>query len=100
MAMPIVAIFHSPGLEQKNYEDACRELTGGKKTRIESPTDLPVRGLLSHAAGQGKDGFRVVDVWESEQSFREFGERLLPILEKLDIRVEPEIYPAYAFTCE
>ena len=33
-----------------------------------------------HIASQGESGFRVVDVWESEDAFRRFGKKLIPIL--------------------
>ena len=94
--MPIVAIFQSPSLTQQTYEETVRRLTGGKKTRMESPADWPVRGLIVHAAGQGAHGFRVVDVWESEEAFRKFGEKLTPILQEVGIEGEPEIYPSHA----
>jgi len=58
---------------------------------------LPVAGLLVHAAGQGDKGFRVVDVWESEDAFRRFGEKLTPILKEVGVEGAPEIYPTHAF---
>jgi len=95
--MPIVAIFQNPTLTQQTYEEVVKRLTGGKKKRMESRADWPVPGCLSHAAGQGASGFRVVDVWESEDAFRKFGESLAPIMEAVGITGDPEIYPAYAF---
>jgi hypothetical protein len=95
--MPIVAVFQSPTLTQQTYEETVKRLTGGKKNRMESRADWPVPGLLSHAAGQGANGFRVVDVWESEDAFRKFGETLAPILEAVGIKGDPDIYPAYTF---
>ena len=95
--MPIVAVFQSPSLTQQNYEETVRQLTGGKKSRMEAATDWPVEGLLVHAAGQGPTGFRVVDVWASEEAFRKFGEKLTPIMQAVGIEGQPEIYPAHAF---
>ncbi len=94
--MAIVAIFHSPTLTQKNYEDSVQRLTGGRRRRMESPADWPVPGLVVHVAGQGPNGFRVVDVWESEAAFQRFGEKLGPILKDLGIEGEPEIYRTHA----
>lgn len=94
--MPIVAVFEGPTLTRQSYEDSVRRLTGGK-TRMQSSADWPVPGLLSHVAGQGANGFRVVDVWESEDAFRRFGEKLLPILKALGIEGEPEVYPAHTY---
>src|SRR5947209_5187414 len=94
--MPVVAVFESPSLTQGKYEESVMKLTGGK-SRVESPADWPVEGLLAHVAGQGASGFRVVDVWESEEAFRRFGEALMPILQELGVEGEPEIYPAHSF---
>ena len=94
--MPVVAVFQSPSLTQENYEETVRRLTGGKSD-VESPADWPVEGLLAHIAGQGEKGFRVVDVWESEDAFARFGETLMPILQEVGVEGEPEIYPARSF---
>ena len=95
--MPIVAVFESPSLTQARYEESVRKLTGGG--RLQSPADWPVEGLLAHAAGQSKSGFRVVDVWESEEAFRRFGEVLMPILQSLGVEGEPDIYQTHTFVC-
>jgi hypothetical protein len=92
--MPVVAVFQDPSLTQEQYEQSVTKLTGGK-SRMESPADWPVEGLLVHAAGQGANGFRVVDVWESEDAFRRFGEHLMPVLQEAGVQGEPEIYPAH-----
>ena len=38
-----------------------------------------------------------LDVWETEEACRRFGEILAPILQEVGIDVPPEIYPAHAF---
>lgn len=92
--MAIILVHHGEGLTQESYEAAVRKVTGGKE-RVESPSDWPVDGLLVHAAGQGPNGFRVVDVWESEEAARRFGEKLGPIMAELNITQAPEMYPAH-----
>jgi hypothetical protein len=91
--MPIIAVFEGPGFTQQNYEESVRKLTGKNKTT--SPSEWPVEGLLVHVAGQGPKGFRVVDVWASEEAFRRFGEKLIPVLRQVGIEGEPEIYPSH-----
>jgi hypothetical protein len=93
--MPVVLVHQGPSLTQEQYDQVIQKMTG--KSSMESPSDWPVEGLLVHAAGQGKNGFRVVDVWESEEACRRFGEHLQPLLEEVGIDVQPEIYPAHAF---
>lgn len=90
----VVAIFGGPGITQELYEESIRKLTGGK-SRVESPSDWPIPGLLIHIAGQGPSGFRVVDVWESEDAFERFGGVIGPILQDLGVTVQPEVYPAH-----
>ena len=92
--MPIVAVFEGSNLTRENYDETVRRLTG--KNRMSSPSDWPVEGLLVHVAGQGQKGFRVVDVWTSEDAFRRFGEKLIPILREVGIEGQPEVYPSHA----
>jgi hypothetical protein len=94
--MPVIAVFQPEGFTREIYDETVRLITGGKSA-VTSPADWPVEGLLAHAAGQGASGFRVVDVWESEEAFNRFGETLVPVLEQLGIDGQPDIYPAHAF---
>jgi hypothetical protein len=94
--MPVVAVFEGPTFTQERYEESVRRLTDGK-TRVESPADWPVEGLLAHVAGEGESGFRVVDVWESEEAFGRFGETLVPILREIGVEGDPEVYPSHTF---
>lgn len=94
--MPVVLVHQGPTLTRERYEEAVRRVTGGKG-RLETPADWPVAGLLVHAAGQGENGFRVVDVWESESAAGRFGEILMPILEEVGVTDLPEVYAAHTF---
>jgi hypothetical protein len=97
--MPVVVVHQGPSLTQDKYEEAVRKLTGGK-SRLESPSDWPVEGLLFHAAGQGTSGFRVVDVWVSEEAFGRFGETLGPIMQEIGVEDPPEVYQAHTFVSD
>jgi hypothetical protein len=94
--MPVVLVHQGPSLTQQKYEEAVRRLTDGK-SRMETPADWPVEGLLVHVAGQSESGFRVVDVWESEEASARFGEALMPILQEIGVEDPPELYPAHTF---
>jgi hypothetical protein len=93
--MPVVIVQQGPTFTQERYEEVVRRVGG--KSRMEAPGDWPVEGLLVHIAGEGEHGFRVVDVWESEDAFRRFGERLVPALEEVGVKEGVEIYPAHTF---
>jgi hypothetical protein len=94
--MAVVLVHQGPSITQERYEEVVRKLSDGK-SRMESPSDWPVAGLVVHAAGQGPSGFRVVDVWESEEACNQFGEILAPILQEVGIVEQPDLYPAHTF---
>ena len=91
----IAVIFQSPALTQEIYEESIRRLTGGRADRLQSPADWPVPGIRAHVAGQDDGVFRVVDVWESEDAFRRFGELLVPILAELGVQEQPDVFPVH-----
>ncbi len=94
--MAIGVLFEIPGATQAQYDEAQRRLTNGGTLRRLS--DWPAKGLLAHVAGPTPDGWRVMDIWESEDDFQAFGAVLMPIL--MDIgypQVTPQIFPAYNF---
>ena len=92
--MPMILV--SPKFTQEQYEETVRKLTGGK-TRLESPADWPVEGLLAHIAGQGESTFRVVDVWEFEEALNRFAEIVVPIFREIGVEGDPEVYPALTY---
>jgi hypothetical protein len=94
--MAVVLVQQGPTLTQEKYDEVVRRFTEGRG-RMESSSDWPVDGLLSHAAGEAPGGFRVVDVWESEDACNRFGDVLMPILQEIGVNEPPEIYPAHAF---
>jgi hypothetical protein len=99
-SVAVVAVFQSPSLTQERYEESVRKVTGGK-SRVDSPADWPVEGLLAHISGQGPSGFRVVDVWESEDAFNRFAsDRLMPKLQELGIgsdQPDVQFHDAHAY---
>jgi hypothetical protein len=94
--MAVVLVHQGPTVTQERYDEVVRRLTEGKD-RMESPSDWPVEGLLVHVAGEGPSGFRVVDVWESEEACNRFGEILGTHLQEVGITEQPEMYPPRAF---
>ena len=63
----------------------CQEMPSATKemaTRVEAEVgDAPVAGLIAHVAGPTAVGWRIIDVWESEEDYHRFEtERLHPAL--------------------
>lgn len=94
--MAIVLVHEGPTITRENYDKTVSALTGGKD-KMESSSDWPVEGILVHTAGEGPNGFRIVDVWESQEAADAFGAKLAPVLAEVGITDQPETYEAYAF---
>jgi hypothetical protein len=83
----ITVVFDCPGSTILQYDEACR--LGNV-----SQANLP-KGLIFHSASPTEPGFLVVDVWESEEDFKAFLERLVPAMQQAGVRGEPKIYPTH-----
>lgn len=97
--MVIMAVHHTPSLTQERYEAVVKRLTGGKP-RLESTSDLPFDGIIVHVAGQGPDGFYVIDVFESQAAVDAFHGALGSIPREVGIEQPPEFFPAHTFISE
>jgi hypothetical protein len=93
---PILGIHHLPSLTRERYEEVVRRLTSGK-SRLESPADVGVGGLLVHVAGQGADGFWIVDIWESQEAVDRFKEVIGPIAREAGIEEPMKTYAVHTF---
>ena len=94
--MAIGVLFDFPGATQAQYDEAVKKLTNGGTLR--SLSDWPVKGLLSHVAGPTPNGWRVMDVWESEADLMTFAEILMPIIKAVGFpESPPQIFPAHNF---
>jgi hypothetical protein len=80
--MPVGFIIEVSGGTQQMYDQAMVEL---------NVTEHPIDGLISHTAGPMEGGWRVIDVWQSDEKFGAFGaNRLGPALQKVGMP-EPKI---------
>ncbi len=80
--MPVGFMFEVPGGTVDQYDRAMVELNLGEN---------PAAGLLSHTSGPMEGGWRVIDVWESEEAFQTFAStRLGPTLQKVGMP-EPKL---------
>jgi quinol monooxygenase YgiN len=89
----VILVFE--GMTQEQYEESVRKVLG--KERAESPSEWPVPGLLAHITGEGPNGFRVVDVWESQEAVDAFGAHLMPALQEIGVEGNPEMYEAHTY---
>jgi len=81
--MAIVMQMHWPEVSREQYESARREVKWEENTP---------KGAKFHTAWIAKDGFRVLDVWESAADFDRFvSDRLMPAVKRLGIQGEPRV---------
>jgi len=92
----ILAVHRTPSLTQERYEEVVRRLTGGK-SRIDSLDDVPFQGIVFHAAGQARDGFLIVDVFESEEAVARFNAAIRDIAQDVGIEQPPEFFSAHTY---
>jgi hypothetical protein len=75
MAIAVIADIPS----REIYETINEKMFGSKKPQ-------PLEGLIIHTAGDGPNGFCVVDVWESREAFDDFmNGRVMPALQEAGI---------------
>lgn len=82
-----VVVRHQPtGLTKEKYDEVSR--------RMEEAGDWPPEGMDMHVCF-GKEGeLRVSEIWDSEEQFMAFGERLFPVLTEVGVQMsgDPEIH--------
>jgi hypothetical protein len=61
--------------------------------RIEASGQFPPDGLEFHAAFNAGGSFRVSEIWDSQEQFEAFGQRLMPILNEAGVELTgpPEV---------
>jgi len=98
-ATPVLGIHHVPSLTRERYEAVVRQLTNGHE-RLESLSDGNIEGLVLHVAGEGDDGFWVVDVWASQEAVDRFAQRVRPIAQAVGIQQPMKTYAIHTLlTC-
>lgn len=84
--MTIAAVFDYP---DHPVDDYLRVFEIGGPPIAEQPA------RLSHVCYRNGDGFTVVDVWESEQAFAQFGQIIGPVLQQIGLDALPRVFPVH-----
>ena len=77
--MSILVRFNPPSLSAEQYDETI--------SKLESQGDFPPDGLDLHVCFGSDGSLKVSEVWDSQEKFDAFGERLMPVLE--DAGIEP-----------
>jgi hypothetical protein len=85
--MSILARFSPANLTEQQYQDVNRRLQEGG--------DFPPDGRELHVCFGTDGNLLISEIWESEEKMQAFAERLMPILEEVEITqaAPPEILP-------
>ena len=85
--MSILVRFTPTSLTAEQYDEAVRRLDMG---------DSGPQGCEYHVCFGTDGNLRVSEIWDSQEQFEAFGERLMPILAEVGIDPgEPEILPIH-----
>jgi hypothetical protein len=81
--MAVLLIFEPEGVTLAQYDQVRKEV---------SPDNKPPAGMLYHVAAPTANGFRVIEVWDSQAAADKFfHEKLAQALPKAHINVKPEV---------
>ena len=81
--MAVAVLVELPGVTAEMYDAVIKEM--GLETR-------PPEGASFHVSGPSEDGWRVVDVWESRETFEAFArDQISPMLQKHGATSRPNI---------
>ena len=85
--MAVALVFNGVGVTQAQYEQVLNEV---------NPDGKVAPGVIFHVAGPAADGWRVVEVWESQEALNKFfQDKLAAALQKANISVQPEVFPVH-----
>jgi hypothetical protein len=77
----------APAGTPEQYDEVIRRFGG----------DFPPDGLELHVCFLVDGGFRVSEIWESQEHFNAWGERLMPLLAEVgvDLPSQPEVFEVH-----
>lgn len=77
-----ILVRHQPrNLTRDKYDEVSR--------RLEGSGDWPPDGLDLHVLFGSEGSLRVSEIWDSEDQFQAFGERLFPVLSEVGVEADP-----------
>jgi len=87
--MAIGILFETPGWTREGYEEMNRQMFGSPRP------SAAIDGIIVHSAGEGPNGWRIVDIWESREHFDRFiEEKVMPAAQEIGAPEmgEPQIW--------
>jgi hypothetical protein len=86
--MAIAVVFTPKSMSAAQYDEIIKRL---KEAGVGAP-----KGRLYHVCYGSSDQLQVTDVWESVETFEQFGQTLMPILQQMQLDPgQPNINPIH-----
>ena len=87
--MSIVVRYPAAGLTRAQYDEVSR--------RMEEAGNWPPDALEMHALFGSEGDLRVSEIWDSEEQWRAFTERLMPVVQEAGVQMagEPEVFQVH-----
>ena len=85
--MPILAMFEVKGATSTKYDEVIRRLTA---MGLRVPD-----GQMYHICYGDKQRLQVIDVYESQAKLDAFAEKLVPMLQEMNIEAKPTIFEVH-----
>jgi hypothetical protein len=83
----ILAKVHLKGSTTKQYDDLVKDL--------DKAGQIKLKERPHHFAYLNDGEVLVVDIWESAEDFKNFGQIMVPLAKKHGIEAEAELFPLY-----
>ncbi|HMJ31830.1 MAG TPA: hypothetical protein VK512_24215 [Xanthobacteraceae bacterium] len=92
----IGVLFDAVGKTQADYDAVAKQLAVRRKLH---KSGWVAPGIIAHVAGPIENGWRVIDVWETEEAFRHFSDEFLRPAFKDGgvVEARPHIFQVYNF---
>ena len=89
--MPIAMVFDLPGMTQSQYDQIRGAVASGNRT-----SDISA-GMLYHIAGPTENGWRVIEVWDSQEAAdRFFQDKLASQFQQANLQLaQPQVIPVH-----
>ena len=89
--MSVLVRYQPENLTREQYDEVSR--------RIQGMVSWPPEGCELHVMFGDEGSMRVSEIWSSEEQWRAFGERLMPVLDEVGVKHvgEPELFQVHEF---
>src|SRR5215207_9323677 len=91
-------MFATSAVVRHQQKGQTREQCEEVRRRMEAAGNWPPDGMDMHVLFGTEGDLRVSEIWDSEEQFRAFAGRLMPVLDEVGVPYsEPEVFQAHEY---